>query len=535
MTHKAAIYARFSTDMQRDRSIDDQFALCRKFAASNGLAVQATFSDRAQSGASVIGRDGLFQLMEAARQGQFQIVIVEALDRLSRDQEDLAGLYKRLTFYGVRIDAVHDGTADAVQIGVRGMLGSLYLTDLAHKVRRGLAGVVKDGRHPGGRAYGYKPVKGEPGCLEVVEVEAAIVRRIFDEYVAGASTRAIAGRLNRDSIQPPRGATWNASTINGNKKRGYGILQNQIYTGKIVWNRVKMVRDPDTGKRVSRVNPQEEWQTADAPQLAIVSDEVWKTAQERKEASSKAWAERAHVPRTRHLLSGLLRCGTCGSGMSLDGKRRGLSVLRCSKARESQSCSNKKRVRLDRIEAAVINSLRSELENPEALALYVKAYREEMRSLTSRAIKDRDKTARKLASTEASISRLVEALSAGNLPVDVVTKKLQALEVDRIRLRGDLERADAEISTVELHPQAVTHYRRTVEKLHNVSASAVEECPEVAKAIRQLIATVKVIPGEQLKIQITGHLAALTGAPIAPAGGLEMVAGEGLEPPTRGL
>src|SRR5690606_8358711 len=122
----------------------------------------------------------------------------------------------------------------------------------------------------GGRAYGYKPVPGQPGALEIVPDEAEVVRRIFTAYAAGASPRTIAAQLNADGITPPRGTRWNASTINGNGKRGYGILRNPLYAGQQVWNRVRMVKDPATGKRVSRPNPESEWQAIDVPHLAIV-------------------------------------------------------------------------------------------------------------------------------------------------------------------------------------------------------------------------------------------------------------------------
>src|SRR5882724_3560126 len=128
------------------------------------------------------------QLMDAARQRLFDVVIVEALDRLSRDMEDLAGLHKRLSFQGIEIQAVHDGIADAVLIGIRGLVGQMQREDGAKKVRRGMAVVVRDGRHAGGRAYGYRSVLGHPGQLEIVEEEASIVRRIF-------ARTPLAGRL----------------------------------------------------------------------------------------------------------------------------------------------------------------------------------------------------------------------------------------------------------------------------------------------------------------------------------------------------
>jgi hypothetical protein len=71
--------------------------------------------------------------------------------------------------------------------------------------------------------------------------------------------------LNQQHIRAPRGSRWNASTINGNSQRGAGIIFNELYAGRIVWNKVRMVKDPDTGKRVSRPNPPGEWQSIDTP------------------------------------------------------------------------------------------------------------------------------------------------------------------------------------------------------------------------------------------------------------------------------
>lgn len=111
---RAAIYARYSIDHQNDRSIEDQIALCREHARRNGLTVTAEYSDRARTSATLIGREGILDLMADARAGRFEVVVIEALDRISRDQEDLAGVFKRLRHAIVAIEAVHDGVADAV-------------------------------------------------------------------------------------------------------------------------------------------------------------------------------------------------------------------------------------------------------------------------------------------------------------------------------------------------------------------------------------------------------------------------------------
>ena len=144
---------------------------------------------------------------------------------------------------------------------------------------------VRDGRHAGGRAYGYRPTPGKPGVMTICEEEAAVIRRIFADYIAGKTPRQIAGALNAEHIPPPRGTRWNASTINGNATRGHGLLLNPIYAGRLIWNRVRMVRDPDTGRRVSRPNPESEWQTADVPELAIVDAETWQAGTPSQEGS----------------------------------------------------------------------------------------------------------------------------------------------------------------------------------------------------------------------------------------------------------
>ncbi len=381
---RAAIYARFSTELQNEKSAEDQIVLCEAYARRQQLSVIATFEDKARSGASVFGRDGLMQLMDAARQHSFDVVVVEALDRLSRDMEDLAGIHKRLSFQGIEIQAVHDGTADAVLIGIRGLVGQMQREDGAKKVRRGMAGVVRDGRHAGGRAYGYRAVLGRPGELEVVAEEAAIVRRIFEAYAAGRTPRDIAHDLNREDIRPPRGQRWNASTINGNARRGAGLIFNDLYVGRIVWNKVRMVKNPDTGRRISRPNPPDQWQMMDAPRLRIVDEETWEKARGVK-------AERAHLKtymkrRPPHLLSGLLRCGCCGSGMSVhDRDKTGKTRIRCSAVRESGSCSNRRIVYLRDVEKAALNGMSEELKDPRVIEAYARKYNDERRRLATSA------------------------------------------------------------------------------------------------------------------------------------------------------
>jgi site-specific DNA recombinase len=189
---------------------------------------------------------------------------------------------------------------------------------------------------------------------------------------------------------------------NGNAQRGAGIIFNELYVGRIVWNKVRMVKDPDTGKRVSRPNPRTEWQSINAPHLGIVDLTTWQLAQARKADNARV---RPHLQRRPpHLLSGLLRCGTCGSGMPVIGKDRSDRVrVQCSALRESSSCSHGRRYYLEAIENVVNDGLRSELRNPKLIAEYVKTYHEERRRLASGTIAERSRLAQKLGETNRAI------------------------------------------------------------------------------------------------------------------------------------
>lgn len=190
------------------------------------------------------------------REHQFDVIIVEALDRLSSDMKDLAGIHKRLSFLGIEIRAVHKGVGNTVLVGLRSLVGQLYREDNARKVRRGQAGRVGQGLNAGGLTYGYEPVPGDPGKPMIVEAEAEIVRRIFRRYVDGRTPRDIAHDLNAGQISSPRGRTWNASTIMGNSQRGTRLLNNELFVGRLVGNKVRMVKDPHTGRRISSPNPE---------------------------------------------------------------------------------------------------------------------------------------------------------------------------------------------------------------------------------------------------------------------------------------
>ena len=540
---RAAIYARFSTDLQDERSIEDQVSLCRKYAERESLDVVAVFDDRARSGGSILGRDGLLALMDKARERSFEVIVVEALDRLSRDMEDLAGIHKRLSFLGIEIRAIHEGVVNTVLVGLRGLVGQLYREDNAHKVRRGQAGRVGKGLNAGGLTYGYEPVPGDPGKRMIVEAEAEVVRRIFRDYVDGRTPRDIAHDLNAERITPPRGRAWNASTINGNMQRGNGILNNELYAGRLVWNKVRMVKDPDTGKRISRPNAEGDWQATDVPGLAIVSRELFEAAQKRKKARSVTHPNQQRRP--RHILSGLLKCAACGAGMASNGKDpSGRIRIRCSAATESGICPDPKTFYLDTVEAAVLNGLTAELRHPEVIAEYVRTYYAERKRLAAEADRKRLRLERRLGELNREIDRLVDAIAKGQGDPAVLGPKSTLLDGERKKITAELAETAPTTEAVALHPAMLARYEEQLTRLQAALAGGIRNGDtECSEAIRDLVETVTVFRDSTraggVQVEISGRLTALLGEQAYPnrVRGVwgKMVAEEGLEPPTQGL
>ncbi len=286
---RAAIYSRFSSNLQSDASIEDQVRQCRRRIEREGWSLTEIYSDAAISGATTL-RPGYQKLMEDGLKGEFDIIVAEALDRLSRDQENIAGLYKHLTFAGIRLITLTEGEINELHVGLKGTMNALYLKDLAQKTRRGLEGRIRQGRSGGGLCYGYDLVDerasdGSPirGQRSINSTEAIVVRRIFAEFTAGRSPKVIAHALNREIVPAPSGKAWGPSTIYGNWRRGTGILNNELYIGRLVWNRQHFIKDPNTGKRQARMNPKSKWVIEEVPHLRIIDQELWDRVKQRQE------------------------------------------------------------------------------------------------------------------------------------------------------------------------------------------------------------------------------------------------------------
>jgi site-specific DNA recombinase len=536
---RVAIYARYSSELQQERSIEDQIALCRDFAARRNWAVTATYADRAISGASIHGRHEFQRMVEEARHRRFDILLAEDIDRLARNQADGARLFERLAFLGIPVWTVADGETNEMHWGLKGTMSALFLKTHALKVRRGQAGRVRAGKVPGGLCYGYHVVRTTDaegdlvrGEREVVEAEAEVVRRIFRDTIAGSTAREIAAALNREGVPAPKGGCWNASTINGSKKRGNGILRQHLYAGRLVWNRQRFVKNPDTGKRITRVNASDELHFADVPHLRIIEDADWQRVQEIMANKSGGYA----APTTRkspHLFAGLMKCGSCGRSYVSAGGSKWPRFL-CAGRRETGICDNRRTVSARIVEQCTLGAIEHDLLDERVVGEVVREYAAERKRLkASRRQSDRNRLLR-LGEVERAIKNLITLVENGADPRSVLPR-LKELEAERGRLQ-EVEDPLSGGGVVDIEPAVADHYRTIVRNLRaELAGRSRERKHEVVASIRNLVEKIVIYPNDDSRgrdLELVGQLAALLDTENSMR---RVVAEDGFEPPTHGL
>ena len=511
MNH-VAIYARYSSDHQKESSIEDQIRLCRERAEREGWHVTGCYKDQAMSGASLLLRHGVQLLIQDAMAGRFDMIIAEALDRLSRDQADTANLYKQLQFHGVKLVTLSEGDINELHVGLKGTMNALFLKDLANKTRRGLRGRVEKGKSGGGKSYGYDVVRdfdvnGEAirGDRTINKEESAIIRRIFMEYANGKAPRTIAIQLNKEGIPGPTGKAWGPSTINGNRRRGTGILNNELYIGRLVWNRLRYLKDPKTGKRVSRLNPESEWVIKEVPDLRLVDQDLWEAAKARQADLDKAGPTFNTKKRAKYVFSGLIKCGCCGSSYVM----RNAYQLMCATAHNKGTCDNRLVIKRPDIEQRILEGMRDNLMRPDLFEEFCEEYtrhinrgRIHMRTAITRKQNDLEKVERELLT-------LVQAIKDG-LPALTIKDQMIELENRKLTLKADMDNAVE--PPVLLHPNMAKLYRRKLSTLADtLGDSDSGHWDEAATIIRSLVEKIVVTPGGDgvIHVDLSGDLASM--------------------------
>ncbi len=492
--------------------------MCHQLADWNGWEVVAEFQDAAISGASSF-RPGYEDLLAQARLRKFDVVIAESLDRLSRDQTDVAWLYKTLKFADTQIWTVSEGKVNEMHVGLKGTMNAMFLIELAAKTHRGLRGRVEAGKAGGGLSYGYSVVHALDGRGEQLRGdrlinpdESKVVHWVFEMFAAGKSPIWIAKTLNADGVPGPSGRAWQDTTIRGHARRGTGILRNELYVGKLVWNRMRYVKDPDTGRRISRMNDREKWISKPVPALRIVEDGLWTQVQDRlgalrvkqgadQPAREKFWDRR----RPKHLLTGKVFCGSCGGTLGNTGK----DYLACTASQRKGTCSNRRSVKRPTIEKMVTDGLRHQLMDAVMFREFAEAFSAECDRGAVEDERGKGGKARELVQVRLKLDKLVDAIANG-LKSTTLQSKLAELESHAAALEQEIDAAAA--PPARLAPNLAELYQAEIERLG--AGQEVTDPGEDRDLIRSLIDRVTVLPATgttDLSIELGGDIVAMIG------------------------
>jgi site-specific DNA recombinase len=552
---RVGIYGRFSHDASDERSNDDQIQYCRKYAAGQpDWTVVKEFRDEAISGSAFKGRKGVQAAIQALLNKEIDILLAEHTDRISRRAADMSALMDEAEFHGFEIWGVNQGgKLTKMTAGMHAVMAQEQREETGRKVHRGMKPKFeRDGLHMGGRPYGYHlkheitDKLSDKGRLLINEDEAEVIRRIFKEFFAGSTPRQIAQGLNKEGIPAPRSGRWNASTINGMKARGTGILNNTLYVGRPIWNKNQLRKVVgDAKKRVIRPRDKSEHATRDEPGYRIVDEETFYAVQRLKD-------ERAHVPppkqrKAKRLLSGLLRCGCCGSGISVKGRdKTGKMRIQCSRHHESRDCPDPIMTYVDVVERKVIDTVVGLFSSPEDINVLLKNARAEARKDSGDKLNERSKLERRLGELNCEVEKLTDLLLRGVGVETVLDQRVKAAYAEKTNIEAKLEGLgdDQSDNVISIHPAALKKLLNCATQLREMMERGdMEGDHALSEAFRFFLHSVVVhkVDGwrKDPAVEIFSPWMAFNASPPTAtasslSGGL-MVAEEGFEPPTQGL
>lgn len=540
LLEEAAFYGRFSGEMQRDSSIDDQLRGCRTAAARNSAAIPDSliFRDDAISGQSMHNRPALQELLRLAKlkPPPFRQVFIDDTSRLGRNLEEVLYIYKILKHHCVHICIAStnlDSRSPVFEMALTfaGMVDEQFVRGLRDKVRRGQAGAVLSGANPGGKCYGYRNVavedptrKGLHGRNKVIRVDqeidleqSMIVLRIFEMYAAGMSYARIAKQLNKEGVTPPQPArkklipSWSHNGIRQ-------MLFNERYTGTVIWGRTTIVKNPETGKEDVRPVPEREWVSNHREHQRIISAELWAAVRTRNAQWNTAHRSQqlGGMNRTEasraYLFSGLLQCGLCEASITI-GSGKGLNArYGCPYHRFRGVCANKTTILRLKLEAQLLGMIVEAIQAPGYTDLLVTEFKRQLAvELESRKTAEQQALSRsgdlnqERSSLSRAIANLTDAIATHGISPALSGRLARAerrlLVIDAL-LEPKPRSTTPEISSAEI----ATFLDQAIPRLAEVLlGDPVRAKQELLKRIDKLILTPKIHEGEEIFL-VTGDM-----------------------------
>ena len=542
---RAAIYARRSTDEHQAASLDVQLGEARAYCEAKGWAVDEAhvFIEDAVSRAEFVKRPALIRMLNGAKDGAFEVVVVRDETRLGGDVtrtglliQDLVETGCELYYYFSDERVSLDGAVDKFMVAARNFAAELEREKISQRTREHLMVKARKGLNAGGKAYGYRATRtanGEP-TLEIVEGEAEIVRRIFRMFAEGQGYTSIAKALNAEGIAPPRAGK--RGTGSWSKMQIRSMLTKERYRGVVEWGR--FAKAYKGGTKVRERRPDCEVLRIDAPHLRIIDEELWQRVAARMEKNRTVYGHNAPKGKAaRQLLSGLARCSECGGPMHAELARFGGETIRlyaCSyhRGRGDAVCTNKLRRPALAIERELIERLKQELDREELVLEIIDDLKRQLKERASTAAPDISELEARAAELRQEVANGSEALfRLGHSP---------ALTEGLARREKELQHIEARLQAVRAAPGAIDLEIRALEDrvrstIANLQTRLDGQREQVRQALESLLTGPLVFTPTELddgrrRYTVSGAMAPISEGNPPPGECIESTSPRGFEP-----
>ena len=359
-------------------SLDAQKEKLKRYAEFQNMEIVNEYSDEGKSGKSVEGRPEFQRMLDNIENGtdEVQFVLVFKLSRFGRNAADVLNSLQRMQDFGVNLICVEDGIDSSkdsgkLMISVLSAVAEIERENILVQTMEGRKQKAREGKWNGGFApYGYELVNGE---LQIAEDEAEIIRLIYDKFIhTNMGISAIAAWLNQHGYKKKKrqNNTLDAFAASFIK----GVLDNPVYCGKLAYGRRKNEKVSGT-RNEYRIVKQENYMLHDGIHEGIVSETDWELAHQKREKTGVKY-EKTHSLDHEHILSGILRCPLCGSGMygNVNRKKKKDGTLykdyfyyACKHRRlvDGHKCGYRKQWSEEKINNAVEEVIRKLVKNPK--------------------------------------------------------------------------------------------------------------------------------------------------------------------------
>ena len=514
----AALYARVSSQHQEERgTIASQVAALQEYAAEQDYLVpeEWIFQDEGYSGALLV-RPGLERLRDLAAQGELDVVLAHAPDRLARKYAYQVLLVEEFARSGVEVVFVKsprgDSPEDELLVQFQGMIAEYERAQIAERTRRGKIHRARAGDVSvlGGAPYGYRYVRKTDttaAYYEIIESEARVVREVFRLYTReGYTIGALARHLSEEGVPTRTGKSrWDRSVI-------WAMLRNPAYMGRAAFGKTRVAHRPKKLTRPIRQHggiasphpavedrPQEDW--IEIPVPVIVDETTFALAAEQLERN-KQFARRNTQEAT--LLQGLLVCRECGYSYyrcSTRTSKRRIYYYRCLGSDDyrwegGRVCSNRP-VRQDHIDGLVWEAVLELLADPELVRQELDRRMEERRkSSTTR--KQEERLQREVARHQKAVARLIEAYQEELISIEELRARIPELRRRENAAAAQLQALEAQLTDQETYLKLAESLEIFLTRLHKRAQTLTVE--ERQKVLRLVVKEVQ-IDGDRIVIK----------------------------------